>query len=357
MKHASFSRRAFLTALGTSAVAAGFRFPANAAESKELSFYNWDTYIGETTLADFKSASGIDVRMDLFGDNSELFAKMREGNPGYDLIVPTNDFVERMWRAGLLQSLDHSKIPNFRKNIASIFQDAGFDPGRKYSMPYMWGTMGIGYRKSKVKSTPTSWSAVWGEQSAQYAGKIGWISEPSSMMGMVMRYLGHSFNSEDPAHIRQAADQLIKFKDNVKGIFEDNGQDLLASGEVDLTVEWSGDIAQLISEDDDIGYVIPDEGGYFWQDCLCIPEGAPHPQNAHAFIDFLLGAEIGRDLADYIQYATPNEAARLLMPDSYRNNSAIYPPEAVQKNLEPSLYLGEDRAQLIDAEWTRVLAT
>lgn len=350
-----FSRRAFLSALGTSAVAAGFRISASAAEEPKLNFYNWDTYIGETTLDDFKSAAGISVKMDLFGDNSELFAKLREGNPGYDVIVPTNDFVERMWRAELLQPIERAQITNFG-NIGALFQDAGFDPGRKYSMPYMWGTMGIGYRKSKVKTPPTSWSAVWGEESAQYAGKIGWISEPSSMLGMVMRYLGHSFNSTDPAHIRAAAEQLIKYKKNVKGVFEDNGQDALAAGEIDLAVEWSGDIAQLIGEDDDIGYVIPQEGGYYWQDCLCIPTGAPHPENAHAFINFLLDAQIGRDLADYIQYATPNEAARKLMDAAYRNNPAIFPPEEVLANLEPSLYLGEERSELVDAEWTRVLA-
>ncbi len=347
-----FSRRTFLAATG--AVAVGLHLPG-CAEKKNLNFYNWDTYIGETTLADFKAASGIAVKMDLFGDNADLFAKMREGNPGYDVIVPTNDFVERMWRAKLLQPLDHSALPNFRSNIGARFQEAAFDPGRRYSMPYMWGTMGLGYRKSKV-ARPDSWSAVWGPQSNRHRGKIGWISEPGSMLGMTMSYLGYSFNSTDADEIRQAADQLIKYKKNVKGVFEDNGQDLLASGEVDLVVEWNGDIAQLINEDADIGYVIPKEGGYYWQDCLCIPKDAPHPDNAHAFINFLMGAEIGRDLAAYIEYATPNEAARALMDDSYNKNPAIFPPEEMLATLEPSLYLGEERSELIDAEWTRVLA-
>ena len=356
MKNFAFSRRSFLGALSASAAAVGLRLPASAAEEKKLNFYNWDTYIGETTLGDFKSTSGVEVKMDLFGDNTELFAKMREGNPGYDVIVPSNDYVQRMTAADLLEPLNHRAIPNFRKNVEKQFQDAGFDPGRKYSMPYMWGTMGIGYRKSKVKSPPVSWSAMWGGQSDNYAGRIGWLSEPASMLGMVLRYHGRSFNSESAEEIRAAADQLIKFKRNVKGIFEDNGQDLLASGEIDLAVEWNGDIAQLATEDDDIGYVIPFEGSYYWQDCLCIPKGAPHPENAHAFINFLLGAEIGRDLADYIQYATPNAAARKLLDDSYNKNPAIFPPRHVQEKLEPNLYLGEARSQLIDEEWTRVLS-
>lgn len=350
------SRRSFMAATG--AVAAGLVLtgcPAYVAEEKKLSFYNWDTYIGETTLDDFKSASGIEVKMDLFGDNSELFAKIREGNPGYDVIVPSNDFVDRMWKARLLEELDHSKIPNFKKNISAEFQEADFDPGRKYSMPYMWGTMGIAYRKSKVKK-PTSWSAVWGEESNQYAGKIAWISEPGSMLGMALKYHGKSFNSENADEIRAATDQLIKFKKNVKVIAEDNGQDLLASGEVDIAVEWNGDIAQIYNEDTDIGYVIPGEGSYYWQDCLSIPTGAPHPQNAHAFINFLLDAEVGKDLAEYIEYATPNGAARKLTSAEYRNHPIIFPSEAELKTLEPSLYLGEERSELIDAEWTRMLA-
>ena len=349
------SRRSFLAALG--AVGAGFSLPAAralAAEEPKLNFYNWDTYIGETTLADFKAAAGIEVKMDLFGDNTELFAKMREGNPGYDVIVPSNDYVDRMRVANLLAPLDHAKIPNIA-NLADGFRDAAFDPGRKFSMPYMWGTMGIGYRKSKM-ARPTSWSSVWGPDSDKHKGKIAWISEPGSMLGMAMKFHGNSYNSTSPDEIRAAADQLIQFKDNVRAIAEDNGQDLLASGECDIVVEWSGDIAQLQSEDPDVDYVIPGEGSYVWQDCLCVPAGAPHPENAHAFINFLLDAEIGRDLAEFIEYATPNEAARQLANQAYRDNAVTFPSAAEMKTLEDSLYLGEERSELIDSEWTRVLS-
>lgn len=347
------SRRSFLA--GTGAVAAGLIFSGKPAfAGGELSFYNWDTYIGETTLDDFKSAKDISVKMDLFGDNSELFAKLREGNPGYDVIVPTNDYVHRMIAAGMLQPLNHAQIPNF-KNVQKEFTDAKFDRNRRYSMPYMWGTMGIGYRKSKVDK-PTSWSTVFGEQSSQYKGRIAWISEPGSMIGMAMKYLGYSFNSESIAVISAAADQLIKVKNNVKAIAEDNGQDLLASGEVDIAIEWNGDIAQLYAEDDDIGYVIPNEGSYVWQDCLCIPTGAPNVENAHSFINYLLDAKVGKDLAEYIEYATPNSAARRLTSKSYRRNPIIFPSKKELKSLEDSLYLGEKRSELIDQEWTRVLS-
>jgi len=350
-----FSRRSFLA--GTGAVAAGLSFYPKmswGAEEKKLSFYNWDTYIGETTLDDFKGASGIEVSMDLFADNDELFAKLKEGNPGYDVIVPTNDYVERMITAEMLLPLDRSKIPNF-KNVSKAFQDAAFDPGRKYSMPYMWGTVGIGYRKSKVKGVPDSWKVLL--DSDQYSGRIALLGDAQAVIGAALKYLGYSFNSSNPAEIKEAEALLIKQKPNIKVFANDNGQDLLLSGEVDLAMEWNGDILQVMAEDDDLSYVVPKEGGELWQDCLAIPTGAPHPDNAHAFINYLLDAEVGASLADYIQYATPNEAAKKLMSPEYVNNPAIFPSDKVIAHSEPPKYRGEDVNRLFDTAWTRIKAS
>jgi len=337
------------TAIGLTVLPRG----ALAEEEKKLNFYNWDTYIGENTLSDFNKASGIEVKMDLFADNDELLAKLKEGNPGYDLIVPTNDYVERMITADILAPLDHSKIPNI-SNIDPQFQEADFDPGRKFSMPYMWGTIGIGYRISKVEGTPDSWK--WLYDSDKYAGKISLLGDGQTVIGMALKYLGYSLNSTDPAEIKQAEDLLIAQKKRIKVFAPDNGQDLLASGEVDLAQEWNGDILQVMGEDDDIGYAVPSEGGLLWQDCLCIPKDGPHPMNAHAFINYILEAEPGAAIADYIQYASPNAAARKLMSDEYNNNPAIFPSaDAVAKG-ESQLYLGEDRNKMIDEAWTRIRA-
>jgi spermidine/putrescine transport system substrate-binding protein len=348
------NRRSFLA--GTGAVAAGItllpRF-SRAAEEPKLNFYNWDTYIGETTLADFKDASGISVTMDLFADNDELFAKLKEGNPGYDVIVPTNDFAERMIQAGMLVPLDHSLLPNF-KNLDPAFQDAAFDPGRKYTLPYMWGTIGIGYRKSKVSAPPTSWKYVF--DSDQYAGRIALLSEATTMIGMALKYLGYSYNSVDPAQLAAAEALLIKQKKNIKTFAEDNGQDLLLAEEVDLCVEWNGDMLQVIAEDDDLAYIVPDEGGYLWQDTLAIPTGAPHPLNAHAFLDYLMVPEVAAANAEYIQYGTPNAAGRALTSPEYRDNPAIFPSAEILAKSEGALYLGEDRVRLVNDAWTRILA-
>ncbi|MDD9856980.1 MAG: spermidine/putrescine ABC transporter substrate-binding protein [Gammaproteobacteria bacterium] len=348
-------RRTFLAGLSAiGAAAAGLRFsPALAAEEKKLNFYNWDTYIGETTLADFKAASGIEVNMDLFADLDEMFAKLREGNPGYDLIVPGNDYVERMITAGMLQPLDHSLIPNF-KNVDPNFRDAQFDPGRRYSMPYMWGTIGIGYRKSKVREVPDSWK--WLYDSDRYAGRIALLGDASTIFQMAFKYLGYSLNTTDPAHFEQAERLVIKQKPHIKAFADDNGQDLLAAGEVDLTMEWNGDILQVMEEDDDIGYAVPREGGLLWQDCLSIPKGAPRPMNAHRFIDYILEAEVGKLIAEYIYYATPNKAARDLASPDYSRNPNIFPSDDVVANCETALYLGEDIQRLYDEGWTRINA-
>lgn len=350
----AISRRQFMTgaaAVGLS-ITAMPKF-ASAAEEKKLNFYNWDTYIGETTLDDFKAATGIEVKMDLFADNSELFAKLRGGNPGYDVIVPSNDWIPRMVAGNMLQELDHSKIPNMA-NLFPRFLDEPFDPGRKYSVPYMWGTIGIGYRKSKVSSVPDSWKVLY--DSDEYAGKIALLSDCGTMLSCALKYLGYSANSTDKAENEAAAELIIKQKKNIKSFAEDNGQDLLASGEVDITMEYNGDIAQLMTEDDDVGFVLPKEGGIIWEDTLAIPVGAPHPENAHAFINYIYEPEANQLITDYIQYATPNKAGFDLMPEEYQTNPAIFPPEEAIAASETAAYLGEDVVQMREELCTKINA-
>jgi len=346
------TRRSFLA--GSGAVAAGVTLLPTlgwAAEEKKLNFYNWDTYIGETTLVDFKGVTGIDVKMDLFADNDELFAKLREGNPGYDIIVPTNDYTERMITAKMLMPLDHSKIPNIA-NISKSFMDPKFDPGRRYSLPYMWGTVGIGYRKSRVDGVPNSWKVLY--DSDKYSGRIALLGASQTVLQVGCKYLGWPLNEADPAKLEKVAEMLIKQKRHIKTFADDNGQDLLLSGEVDLAMEWNGDILQVMAEDKDISYVVPDEGGLLWEDTLVIPNGAPHPENAHAFINYILDAKAGAAIADLIQYATPNAAAKAIMKPEYTGNPAIFPSDEVIARCEPAVYQGTDYTQLVDRLWTRI---
>lgn len=353
------NRRSLLTATGAAAIGLTFTAcgekpaAATGGEEAKLNFYNWDTYIGDTTLADFKKASGVDVNMSLFATNDELFAKLKAGNPGFDVIVPSNEFVTRMGQAGLLEVLDHAKIPNI-KNIDPAFLNPEFDPGRKFSMPYTWLVLGIGYRKSKVKGVPDSWKYLF--DSDQYKGKIALLSESADLIRLSAKYKGHSVNNIPPELVAEIEKMLIKQKPFVKAFHDDNGQDMLASGEVDLVLEYNGDIAQLMKEDEDVGFVIPKEGSLINSDTLCIPKGAPRPLNAHKFINYLLDAEAGATISKTILYPTPNAAAKALMPDDYKNNPVIFPPLDVMAKCEYGAFEGAEKASQYEEVITRVRA-
>jgi spermidine/putrescine transport system substrate-binding protein len=347
------TRRRLLQGTGMFAALAFMPRNAMSAEEKKLTFYNFDTYIGETTLADFNKATGIEVKLDLFADGDELFTKLKAGNPGYDVIIPPNDKVERMSKANMLMPLDLGKIANI-SNIDPAFMNPSFDPGRKFSLPYMWGTVGIGYRKSKVEGAVESWSSVFADE--KNAGRIALLGDQEHTVGHALKFLGFSYNSTNMDELNKAKDLLISAKKLVKKYADDNGQDLLAQGEVDLTMEYNGDIAQIMVEDEDITYVVPKEGANVWEDTIAIAAGAPHPENAHAFINFIFDKDVGKHIAETVQYATPNKAARDMMDAKYTGNPAIFPPSEILAKCEYAAYIGEDALKVRDEIWTAVQA-
>lgn len=352
------SRRSLLAGLGAAAVGLSFgacapRARRRGGEEPKLNFYNWDTYIGRTTLADFKAAAGVEVNMSLFATNDELFAKLRAGNPGYDVIVPSNEFVTQMAAAGMLEPLDHALIPNI-ENLAPEFRDAPFDPGRRFSMPYTWLVTGIGYRKSKVDGVPDSWK--WLFDSDRYKGRIALVSEAADIVRIGAKYLGHSLVGVTPEVAKQVEAMMIRQKPFIRAFHEDNGQDMLLQHEVDLVMEFNGDIAQAMKEDADIGFVVPREGSLLNSDCLAMPKGAPRPHNAHAFINYLLDAKAGAEISSTILYPTPNAAARALMPESYRSNPVIFPPPAELAKCEYGRFEGPAAQHLFEETMTRIRA-
>jgi spermidine/putrescine transport system substrate-binding protein len=346
------SRRSFLAGLGAAAVGFSLSRKAGAAEEKKLNFYNWDTYIGDTTLDDFKNATGIDVNMSLYATNDELYARLKSGSTSFDVVVPGSEFVEPMIADGLLAPLDHARIPNIRNVDPAFITDAPYDPGRKYSLPYTYLVIGIAYRKSRVKGVPDTWKVLF--DSDQYKGRIAVVSDASELYRHVFKYLGVSANNPTPELIKRAEAILAAQKPYIKSFHEDNGQDLLLSGEVDVVMEYNGDIAQIMTEDDDIDFVVPKEGALKQSDTLAIPKSAPHPENAHAFINFLLDANVGKDIYTTIQFPSPNKAATALMPDSYRNNPVIFPPAEIMAKCEYPRYAGPEISRLLDESMTRL---
>lgn len=351
------SRRHFLKDIGLAGMGISFAGALAGCSHKgaghTLALYTWDTYIGKHTLADFERATGGHVNVSLFANNDELFARLRDGNPGYDVIVPSNDCLERLHQAGLLSPIDHAKVPNLA-NIDPRFMNPPFDPLRKVSVPYTWIVTGIGYRKSKVEGVPDSWK--WVLDSDRYKGRVGLLAEASELFEIAAKYLGLPANTADPATIARIESLLIKQKPNVALFHDDNGQDLLLAGDIDLVIEYNGDIAQVMREDKDLAFVVPREGGIIASDSLCIPKGAPNPDLAHQYINFVLDAHNGAHISETIRYPTPNKAALALMPADYRDNPVIFPPESVLKTCEYSKFKGQAVQTAYEQAMTRVRA-
>ncbi|MCL4714816.1 MAG: spermidine/putrescine ABC transporter substrate-binding protein [Hyphomonadaceae bacterium] len=357
------SRRSLLQQFGAAAIGVSFAGGLSACGrgggGRTVNFYNWDTYIGPTTLDDFREATGVPVNMSLFATNDELFARLRAGNPGYDVIVPSNEFVTRMSEAGMLQELDHSKIPNMA-NLLPEFQDASFDPGRRYSMPYTWLVLGIGYNKEAVAAkgvpTPNSWRYLF--DSPIFSQRLSLLSESADLIRLCAKYQGISLNGIPDSNLATIEQMLIRQKPHLKQFHQDNGQDLLAAGEVDIVLEYNGDMAQLMSAEggDRFDFLVPQEGTLINSDCLCIPTGAPNPDDAHAFINYLLDPEAGKKITEEIQFPTPNRAVRDLMPESYRTNTVIFPPADVMAKSEYGEFEGDERARLYEEIFTRISA-
>jgi len=221
-------------------------------------------------------------------------------------------------------------------------------------MPYTWLCQGIGYRKSKIDGVPDSWK--WVFDSDRYKGRIGLFSEADDLIELGAKYLGHSVNDIPLAMIDRVAEMLIRQKPNIKIFHNDEGQDLLLAGDIDIVQEYNGDIAQVMLEDPDLDFVVPREGTVLNSDCLCIPTGAPRPDNAHQFINFVLDGQNGAEISQTIRYPTPNAAALALMPASYRDSPVIFPPAEVMAKCEYARFEGLERAQLYDETLTRIFA-
>ena len=304
--------------------------PAGFA-GQTLSVYNWTTYIADDTVANFEAACGVRVIYDTYPGEDDMLARMRQGNPGYDIAVPSDRVVAIMIEEDLLVPVDRDLIPNWG-NLDLTFLDLDFDPGNRYSVPYQWGTLGIGYHVGRVGFEVTSWMDMF-----TYDGPVSWIEDIRAMMGSAAVAMGLDPNTGDPDEIRAIQRFMIDNGRNVVYINQDDGQELLLRGEVDIVVEYSGDIFQIMDECecDDFAFVIPVEGANFWVDNLVIPVGASNVALAHVFLDYLLDPQVAADIANYTAYGSPNQAAvdLGLIDEELLANPGIYPDEETEERL------------------------
>lgn len=346
------TRRSFASRLG-----AGFALslmPACSGSDRDsIGFYNWDSYVGSTTLADSERRTGTHVELSTFATDDELLAKLSAGSTDYDVIVPSHLGLQRLREAGLLRRLDHRLLPA-RANLMPFWRDPAYDPGNLHSVPYTWQVLGLGYRRSRLPhgmQAPDSWAAVFADR--RFDHRIAPIEVSPELIELGAMYLGRPLT---PEGIAEAADMLIVRKPAFKLFHTDEGQDLLLTRAVDVVIEYNSDIASVMQRDADLDFVVPREGGLLSADVLAIPLGSTRPAAAHTFIDFLLGAERARDLALLTGYSTPNAAARALMPPRYRDSPVLFPGGAGIAASRFSLAFDPAATLVIDAATTRIRA-
>lgn len=270
-------------------------------------------------------------------------------------IIPSDYMVEKMISENLLAELNFDNIPNY-KYINDNFKNLAYDKDSKYSVPYMWGTVGIMYNKKMVKEPVDSLNILWDEK---YKDQIIMVDSPRDAFGLTLKKLGYSLNTTNPQELEAAKNELIKQKSSglIRAYMVDEVKDAMLSGEAALAVVWSGDAITLMDENPDLGYAFPKEGSNKWFDALCIPKNAKHKENAEKFINFLCDPENAALNAEYIGYSTPNTEALKLLPKEVQENPVAYPDLSKLNNFEVFIDLGNDVNREINQAWIEVKAT
>ncbi|MBM7607857.1 spermidine/putrescine transport system substrate-binding protein [Lysinibacillus composti] len=303
-----------------------------------ITVYNWGEYIDPDLIKQFTEETGIKVVYETFDSNEAMMTKIQQGGSAYDIAVPSEYMVEMMKEKDLLIPLDHSKLPNLQ-NIDPYYLDLPFDPSNKYTVPYFWGTVGVVFNPNLIDDHLTfdSWDDLW---DPALSGKVFLVDGSREVMGMGLNSLGESLNSKDDALLRKATDKLIHLSPNIKAIIGDEITPLMINNEASVALTWSGQAADMMWENEELDYAIPKEGSNLWFDNLVIPKTAANVDGAHAFINFMLDAEVAAQNADYVGYATPNAAAMQLMDPEVVADERFYPNEELKNKLEVYENLG-----------------
>jgi spermidine/putrescine-binding protein len=306
--------------------------PGNRRNERLLNIYNWNDYIDDRTIPLFQALTNIRINYDVFSSNEDLLAKLRAGPTTYDIIVPTSWFVPTYLNLDLIEPLHQELIPNLT-NIDREFVETDYDPGNRYTVPWQWGTTGIGFNRTRVPGGKVdSWAALF-EPPSNAGGHISLLREVTDLIGCALIYLGKSANSSGDADLAQVVKLVRSLKPKLKKFTTDTYIDELAAGETWLAQGWSGDVFQAQDQNPDVAYVIPREGSLRFVDVMCIPKGAPHPGNAARFMNYTLHPKVQARISKYVSYGTPVSLAKPLLPSDQTTDPTIYPPASTKLSI------------------------
>ncbi len=339
------------------------------ADDKVLHVYNWSDYIAPDTVEKFTKETGIKVVYDVFDSNETLEAKLLAGKSGYDIVVPSNNFLAKQIKAKVYQPLDKSKLPNWKNLNPALMKTLEVsDPGNQYAIPYLWGSIGIGYNVDKVKAAlgenapVNSWDLVFKpENMAKLKGcGVSFLDSPTEMLPAALHYLGYKPDSQDPKELKAAEALFLKIRPSTAYFHSSKYISDLANGNICVAIGYSGDIYQAKSRAEEaknnvnVVYNIPTQGAGAFFDTVAIPKDAENVEGAHKFIDFLLKPEIIAEISNTVSYPNGNSAATPLVDEAIRNDPGIYPTDEVMKKLYAFPDLPAKVQRVMTRSWTTI---
>lgn len=327
---------------------------SNNKSNKVVYVYNWGDYIDPEVNDLFTEETGIKVVYQEYPDNEVLYTSLDSDTVEYDVVFPSDYMIEKLINHDKLQKIDTSKIPNYA-NIDSQFKNLPYDPNNEYSVPYMWGTVGIVYNKKMVDDVVDSWDILWNEK---YKDKIFMYDSERDSIMVALKKLGYSMNTRNQAELEAAKEALIEQAPLVLGYVGDEGKAKMANNEAALMVAYAGDAMAMMAENPDLAFAIPKEGSNYFVDGICITKNAKNVEAAYEYINFLCRPEISARNAEYIGYSTPISAAKEFLPDDIKNSEVAYPDESVTKGEKMEMFKDpSDVASVYSSIWTQVKAS
>lgn len=323
----------------------------------KLNIYNWGEYLEPELIEKFEEETGVEVTYDEFETNESMYPIIAKGAANYDLVCPSDYMIQKMADEGLLENINWKNIPNADNIDEEYWEFArAYDEGNSYSMPYLWGTVGILYNKKMVKETIDSWGVLW---DTKYQDNILMQKSVRDAFGVALKYLGYSLNSTDENELEQAKQKLLEQKDSgvVQAYVVDEVRDKMIAGEAAIGVIYSGEALTCQESNPDLEFVIPKEGSNLWMDSWVIPKGAENKENAEKFLNFLSRPEVMKRNFDYITYSIPSSAGRALIEEKeYRESEIAFPDLKSLTNCEVFTYLGEEADERYNRKWKEIMS-